>query len=149
METVGAHQHPSNDPLNDHDLTITADGLPYNEDEDLVAKVDALIRALGDDVYENVKVIAVTRIIPRTGNKPGLVKIALQNLQEKIRVLRNKMNLKDNPTYATVYIKSSKSHAERLIESNTRAILRELPGNHSLRIDANGRIRKRTTTNEA
>ncbi len=57
------------------------------------------------------------------------------------------MVLKDSETYKDVYIKSSKSHAERLIELNARTLLRELPQGHNFRVDANGRIKQRTQPN--
>ena len=53
------------------------------------------------------------------------------------------MNLKDTDDFKNVFLKSSKSHAERLIELNARAILRELPQGRSLRVDSNGRIKPR------
>ena len=53
------------------------------------------------------------------------------------------MGLKDSEEFKNVYLKSSKSHAERLIELNARAILRELPQGWSLRVDSNGRIKPR------
>jgi hypothetical protein len=45
--------------------------------------------------------------------------------------------------YKNVYIKSSKSHAERLIELNARTLLSQLPQGKNFRVDANGRIRSR------
>ena len=53
------------------------------------------------------------------------------------------MKIKDTEGYKTVYIRSSKSRIERLIEINARAVLRNLPQGRSLRIDANGPIKQR------
>ena len=71
------------------------------------------------------------------------MKITFRSLTEKVLVLRKKSNLKNNEQFKTVYVKSSKSRAERLMEQNTRALLRELPAGHDLRIDASGRLRQR------
>ena len=53
------------------------------------------------------------------------------------------MKLKNSDNYKRVFLKSSKSHAERLIKMNARALLRTLPAGHSLHADANGRIKQR------
>ena len=90
-------------------------------------------------------VTGAARLPARIQNKPVYVKISFRSLDEKVMVLRRKMTLKDNTTYAQVFLKSSKSHAERLIELNTRALLRELPHGHNFRLDANGRIKQRPT----
>lgn len=72
------------------------------------------------------------------------MKISFNNIQEKVQVLRKKHVLKDNEVYKRVYLKSSKSRAERLIEMNARALLRQLPNKDNFRVDAYGRIRPRT-----
>ena len=106
-------------------------------------KARDLITALGQAVSSSVEVTGAVRLTARYTNRPGIVKISFRTLAEKISVLRNKMTLKDSGTYSRVYLKSSKSHAERLIELNARAILRELPQGSNLRLDANGRIKRR------
>ncbi|KAH3818057.1 hypothetical protein DPMN_102823 [Dreissena polymorpha] len=53
------------------------------------------------------------------------------------------MCLKDLQQYSDVYVKSCKSHAERLIEMNARALLRQMPDGKNFRVDANGRIQPR------
>lgn len=51
--------------------------------------------------------------------------------------------MKDCVAYKNVYIRSSKSRIERLIEMNDRAVLRQLPDGRTLRVDASGRIQQR------
>lgn len=58
------------------------------------------------------------------------------------------MTLKDTTDYKKVYLKSCKSHVERLIEINARAILRQLPQGRNYRVDANGRIKERVRQEE-
>ena len=86
-------------------------------------KARDLIKALGDDVYSSVKISGACRLESRIENKPGLVKISFNNRAEKVNVLRRKSILRDSSTYKEVHIKSSKSHAERLIELNSRMLL--------------------------
>ncbi len=140
MNDNGSDDHPrtrrrphSNwgNPLDDPELTITASGIPDMDAEDaesLIRKAKDIIRCMGDDVSANVRVTAATRLPRRFDNKPGIVKFSLNSVDEKVLILRNKMLLKDSENYKTVYIRSSKSHVERLIEMNGRAILRNLPG---------------------
>ena len=137
------YTHPNPNPLSDPDLTIIASGIPYTESEEILSKAKSLIAALGCSVSDNVTVTAAARLPSRIPNKPGYVKISFQSLDEKVSVLRNKMKLKDSEQYSQIFLKSSKSHAERLIEQNTRAILRELPHGRNFRLDANGRVKQR------
>lgn len=132
-------------PLDNHDLTITASGIPTTPSEDLILKAENLIRALGDDVARSVSITDATRLPTRFAERPGIVKISFRSAEEKILVLRNKMKLKDNIQFKKVYLKSSKSRVERLIENNARTILRSLPEEtaRSLRVDASGRIKPR------
>lgn len=128
-------------PLDCTDLTDTASGIPISENNDLMQKANDVINSLGTDVSSNVQVIAVTRLPSRFNNRPGLVKISFRNKEEKILVLKNKMKLKENDEFKKVFIKSSKSRVEHLIERNTRSILKIIPQADTLRIDANGIIR--------
>ena len=51
------------------------------------------------------------------------------------------MKLKEKDELKKVFIKSSKSRVERLIERNKRSVLKILPLTDPLRIDAKGIIR--------
>lgn len=132
----------------DPDVAITASGIPFTEGENLLQKAESLINALGEEVSFNVCVTKAARLPTRFHNRPALVKISFQNVDEKILVLRNKMNLKDSDNFKNVYLKSCKSHVERLIELNARAIIQQLPQGRSLRVDANGRIKQRVQREE-
>jgi hypothetical protein len=142
-DSTDQHKHGQFNPSDDPDLTVTASGIKYTEGEDLMAVAHDLISALGDDVSLNVLITSVSRLPTRYVNRPPLVKISFQNVDEKILVLRHKMALKDIDRYKEVYIKSYKSRIERLIEMNARAILKELPQGNTLRVNANGRIMHR------
>ncbi|VDI35644.1 Hypothetical predicted protein [Mytilus galloprovincialis] len=106
-----------------------------------------IIHKLGQSVAKEVKIAAVKRLNPRFHGKPGLVKMSLENTDQKILILRNKHKLKTDENYKTVFIQGAKSRIERLIENNTRAILRELPQGNQFRLTGNGRIFGRKTQN--
>lgn len=77
------------------------------------------------------------------------MKISFQHLDKKVAVLRKKRVLKDTGSYKRVMLKSSKSHAERLIELHTRTLLRHLPQGNNLRVHDNGRFRERQASDRA
>ena len=86
-------------PLDNNEITITANGIPVTEDENLIQKAESLISALGDEVTQNVRVTGAVRLPTRSTNRPGIVKISFRNTHEKVQVLRNKIKLKDNAVY--------------------------------------------------
>ena len=130
-------------PLDNNDITVIAKGLPFIDGEDLLTTARELIETMGEDVYSRVNVVAASRLRARYRNKPGLVKISLANVDQKVLVLRNKRKLKDTVEFKRVYLEGTKSHAERLIEINTRALLRELPQGRTYRVAGNGRLLRR------
>jgi hypothetical protein len=136
-------QSPSHTPinrsssLNDPNLTVIATNV--EETDEPVLDVAREIIGLLD---EDVDVLSAGRLKGRYG-KPGLVKIALPSLEEKKAILREKKRLKETEKYKTTFIRSSKSHTERLIELNARTILSEIPQGKMYSITANGRIVKK------
>jgi hypothetical protein len=126
----------------DYERSVMVSGINFDKDEVIIDKANSVIHELGEDIVQKVKVVNAIRYRRRFNGKPGFVKIILRNKEEKVLILRNKMKLKNSETHSEVYIKSCKSHAERLIESNTRALLRQLPQGHDFRVDANGRLRR-------
>ena len=136
-------------PLDNNDITVIIKDMPTTPREDLLMKARELISALGNEVSSNVKVIAASRLPARFQNKPGLVKVSLADVDQKILVLRNKFKLKNHRTFKRVFIKSAKSHVERLLELNARTLLRELPQGRSYRVSGNGRILRRQGTEAA
>ena len=132
----------------DPDTTIVADNLPWEENEDLEAKVEVMIRR---DLAVNVPIVRTTRLKPppprvtRHGNlsRPGLVKIQFRNTDDKIKVLREKMKLMNSRDFSNVYLRSSKTHSERLMEQNFKTILELLPDGKDYQLAGNGRLIKR------
>ena len=84
-------------------------------------------------------VVRAERTQPRN-NKPGLIKCQLASVEEKINVLRNKKKIKDDEDLRRVFIARMRSHEERLIENNFKAILKELPNGNQYRFTGSGRL---------
>ncbi|XP_078661231.1 uncharacterized protein LOC144905434 [Branchiostoma floridae x Branchiostoma belcheri] len=134
----GSSSKPSNfDP----DESIIVSGLPYDEGEDVQEKVKEL---LVDGLNCDIEAVAVERTKPR-GRGPGVVKVQFRSVREKVAVLREKQKLKNHNAYERVYLRSAKSHTDRLIELNFRTILREIPGGNEYFITGSGRVKKRET----
>ncbi len=126
----------------DPDVSLIFVGLPQSEGEDLMAKVKDLLHVgLGCDT--TLCPAAVERVRAR-GDRPGLVKVELSSVQEKVSVLRRKSKLKDNDRFNEVYVSSAKSHAERLLELNFRTLIRETTVGKDLYLTGNGRMVKWT-----
>ena len=133
-------------PLEDPNRTIIATNVAYmGEREDLLEIAKDLVSKL--ELEEPVTVLAAARLKGRFG-KPGLVKISFATLQEKILVLREKRKLREHDTYKSIFLRSSKSHTERLIELNARTLLNQIPQGNQFRITSNGRIIKKTHTDQ-
>lgn len=129
--------------LADPDVCVIVTGLVDQQGEDILQRAKELVAALGEEVTSAVQVTGATRLRAKLQGRSGPVKISFRSLNEKVRVLRKKTVLKDSDMYKDVYIKSSKSHAERLIELNARTLLNQIPQGKNFRVDASGRIRVR------
>jgi hypothetical protein len=77
------------------DMSIIVAGLPADENEDLISKVNQLISVgLGFET----EVTAVERMRER-GKGPGVVKVECRSVEEKVALLRKKLKLRDHPDY--------------------------------------------------
>lgn len=143
MESIEAKlANKSFKPSFDPSVSLVITGLQQEDNEDLMFKVMDLLRdGLGCDPAPTPA--AVERIRAR-GTKPGLVKVELSSVEEKVAVLRRKANLKDNERFQRVFVSSAKSHAERLVELNFRTFLRETAAGKDFYVTSNGRLVKRT-----
>lgn len=139
LERPDWKQELASNPLNDPERTIIVSNLKQNQDEDILETATDLVRCLSD----SASVVAALRLKSRLNGKPGLVKISFQSTEEKIEVLRRKRDLREVDVYKSVFLRSSKSHAERLIELNAKTILNQIPSGNQFRITSNGRIVKK------
>lgn len=134
LENAASQKHTEPFPC---DLTVIAINWRQDPDENLDLKVQNLIQnGLG---LPFIKPRRVMRLNGRDG-KPGIVKIELMTLEDKITVLKAKQELKDKPEYRRVYLRRSMPHTERLIQLNFKQILKEMPNGSKYRMTGSGRI---------
>ena len=120
----------------DPDVTLVAINAPYYSTEDPHLLAKHLLKACNRDD----KGIARATRTPERNNKPGVLKIQLKTRQDKIDVLRNKSNLRNSAEFKNVYLRTSKSHSDRLMELNMKTLLNEIPNGEQYRIAGNGRL---------
>jgi len=118
------------------DLSLVCIGMQERADENITVRVQELVTyGLG---LVNVEVDLATRL-PSKSTKPGIIKFKMFSKEDKLKALRCKRNLPDNG-YRGVYIRSSMTHPERLIQQNFLTILKEIPNGDKYRVTANGRV---------
>ena len=116
--------------------TLVCFGLPENDDEDIYETVQEMVEnGLG---LVNVQVERSKRLKSR-GNRPGPVKIQLPSLDDKIAALRCKRNLQQTG-YTGVYIRSSMSHTDRIVQQNFLTLLKEIPNGNNYMVTSNGKV---------
>ena len=121
----------------DPDTSIIIAGLPEEDNEDIQHKVLQLIsKGLG---CETVPV--ATERMRAHGRTGGLAEFS--SVQEKITILRKKQQLREHQEFSRVYIRSAKSHTDRLIETNFKTLLKEFPGGSEFYVAGNGRLRRK------
>ena len=119
------------------EVTIVARGLSYEEGENLKEKATMMLRhGLG---IHDVPVVNAKRM-RAYGNKPGVVKVQLQSLNDKKKVLRAKMKLKHSDDFSGVYLNPSHTHTERIMDMNFRTLLNKIPGCENMRLTAHGKL---------
>ena len=134
--------------MNNCELTVIATNIPVRHDRPLLETAKALISALGEEVSRHAKITDVKRCPDRATGKPPLLKIAFENVEQKVQVLRAKESLKRTHDFKNVYLRSSKNHTERILELNAKTLLSQLPNGNQYRVTANGRIVKKDNRNE-
>ena len=128
-------------PQFDPNVSITIAGLPFQDGENVTARVKRLLFE-GMHCDPVPVVVAAERLVPR-GRGPGLIKVEFPTVQVKVAVLRRKQQLKEKELYSKVYVHSAKTHAERLIELNFKTILDEIPTGKNFYVTGNGRVVRR------
>ena len=132
-------------PLEDDECCVIVQGLRRDSNEDIDSKVNKSVEAMGDTGLK-INVKDSTRLRRRNPNKPATVKIAFGSKEEKIAVLRNKIAQRSIPQYSRVWIRSSKSHIERLLEENIRTLTSLMPGAEDYRFTGSGKLVRKGPT---
>ena len=109
---------------------------------DITISVDRLFEDMNQS---NVKCVFAYRTPSRPdSNRPGVVMAVMRCLQDKRAILEHKRSIRHIPQYQNVYIKSSKTHTEQVMDANFSLMLNEMTNGSSYFISDNGRIRKKT-----
>jgi hypothetical protein len=137
---------PHDFTVNNCDITVIASNVPERQGKSALKYAQDLIDALGEEISTHVTIKDAKRCNNRNTGKPPLLKIAFSSVEEKVSVLRAKKLLKNNTAYKNVYLHSSKTHTERILELNAKTLLSELPNGNQFRVTANGRIVKKDTS---
>ena len=126
------------DPLSDEKITVVIRGIPDKDEtpDSLQTRIVCLLSAL--DVTSKVNVVKFKRLQSRN-QWPGLVKLSVENVEQKDLLLKAKSKLKHLEGFSNVWIRGSESHLERLLKSNTFQLLKHLPG-CDLKMMPNGRL---------
>ena len=133
----------------DLDRSVIVRGMPVIEGEDealLQRSIERMFSRMGPSV--NVQIKHILRFQSKTPLKPGIVKVELFSLDQKICVLRAKASLRRFPEYRSVFVSSSKSHVERLCELNFKTILGLFPEGKNVQITRSGRIVEKSVDKE-
>ena len=119
------------------DNTVVVINLP-DDGETLDAKCSRLLTdGLG---LADVPIMRTTRLKSRD-TKPGIVKIELSSIADKVLLLRRKGNLASKQEFSRTFIRTSKPHTERVAENNFKTILDSWPDlKRQYRMAGHGRL---------
>ena len=112
-----------------------------NDPESVKHRVVSLIR---DGLHlTDVKVTAAERASGNGGGKyPRVITAEVETKEQKEKVLKNKMNLRNTRNYRKVYIEDVLSKEARTNQANMRTLLKELGRDRDL-VVRNGKLQKR------
>jgi len=136
IEMVKSRLEKIERPEFDPERTIVLEGLkPHNTDSDK-DMVQSMLRKIGIDC----EIVNIKRLTSYNA-KPGIIKCEVLSEKIKVDILRVKSQLK--AIVPDVYMRSSKPHLARVMEQNTRMILKMLAEDQNAReyrVSASGKI---------
>ncbi len=112
-------------------------GLPHTKDEIVKDKVKELF---SDTLEVGVNIIHAERASPRD-NKPGAVKVELEDTWAKLTVLRAKQKCNLKPATSKIRIRGCENHSDRVNRQNSSFILKLLGKDKECMVVANGLIK--------
>lgn len=139
-QLINLKQHIEDKEKFDPEKTLVVTGFKVEHGEtqlSLHRNIEAMISIMGPNVCGTV--VDVKRLTSRN-TKPGIVKVELRSLEQKLSVLRGKTSLKRHSKYENVWIRSSMQHGERVGNINFRTLLNIVPGGENYYLASNGRI---------
>ena len=124
------------DKLNRHyvDFDPNCTVIFFNASQGADETPEQLINSINDIVQQGlelpgIEVVVAQRLPVRDtadGTRPPGVKAEMPNVNLKVEVLHQKKMLGNKRHYKNIFIRSSKSHAERLLEKTLKTLLNEL-----------------------
>ena len=145
VENIQLAHGENSEPVDDVNRTVIVINLSEVDPLPLSERITDMLTQL--ECPENT-VVQVKRLEGRYG-KPGLVKVAFDTRQSKIEVLRAKSKLKDVQHYKKVWMRSSKTPVERVMEQNFKKMLDLVSEGKSYRVTGSGRIEEKQDNQEA
>lgn len=141
IENTLAQQHapicPPTNVENQENLAVAIYGLPEYDD------VTKTTNQLFADMHLGFVTCVSVHRTPKRLTRPGVVIAQLRSLSDKHAILERKRSLRSHPLYRDVYIKSSKSHAEQVMDANFNVVLNEMSNGEAYYISDNGRIMRK------
>ncbi len=119
--------------------TIVIQGLAHSEGENVLVKVSALLDETFGGIGASPEIVQVVRYTTYNPERPGIIKVAFEDLKTKKSVLHKKYN-KISECYKNIIIRSSKSHIERVMEKNMRLLLWEMGLENKYKLNGYGKI---------
>ena len=124
--------------------TLVVTRLNTESDKSPLDQAQALLQ---DGLGLDTAVVRAKRLQGRNG-KPGILKAELPSQDHKVEALRRKQNLMGNRRYNNVYVRSSQTHEERVMQTNMRLVLDAVPELRGrYRFAGNGRLVEKTFNN--
>ena len=120
------------------DRSIVIYGLPNDEGVSDSETVDNLLETiLGLEIEPR----RIERMKVRNPDKPGVLKVELYDVDDKVEILRAKRKVDEHKKYANVSIKNCESHVERANRFNCKLRLSKFPDGDSYTITGHGLIK--------
>lgn len=126
----------------DHSIVISR--LPYEEGENLNAKVGDVMDKLG---IGTVDIIRCKRLVQRDHTHTPLVKVQFTSTDAKKKVLQEKGELRKVPRYKNTFLRSSQTHEERVLRQNIDTIMDEMNIRHKYRVTGSGKLAHNNNNN--
>jgi cytochrome c556 len=135
---------PETSPFDDVNKCIVISNFPHDYNANLKVNVSSMLDEINsENELDGVDIVDCMRLgdpAKQTRERPGLLKVALDSLESKKKVLCQKGKLKNTVNYKDVGVRSSMTHTERLMQMNFRTLLRCVPDGKDYRLSGNGRI---------
>ena len=137
IESVKSRLDRIERPPFDPERTLVFTGIKPNGSTSDLSKIQCLLEMTG----EEFNVVNVKRLATQSERGIGLIKCELQSLEEKINILKKKEVMIQAAPGS--WIRSSKSHMERIMTMNFQTILKLIPGGDQYRVTGTGKVEEK------